>query len=384
MKLEGCSMVAQPKVTICVPVFNGVQFVTETLRSIARQTYPDMQVLISDDASTDGSVGLCRRFVEEHKYELLLQPQRRGWIENCNLLLAHARGDYVCIVPQDDVLGERYVEALASHLSSTPKCVQAFCDVRAFGTVPELHTQSSLVGSPFERLYRHMTQHFDGTAFRGLIRRDALDRAGGLLSNAFEGFAADVAWTAHLAWEGEIHRVQEVLYFKRFHRLSTHFPWFFWDQDTKIAAWTEHCAHLLGFAFERISSAAERWVILHAAVRRLIMANEQRGPYPEIRHLPFAHKVEMVDGLLARFESSLFTAGASHEERRRVSVLIVEALSAENLAAIFRTLHVPESARAPIADTGGAEPVVAPRTPANLYRFLLKKPPKLSMPDPDK
>jgi len=88
-------MAALPQVTICVPVWNGARFVAETLDSITRQTYPNLRVLVSDDASTDGSAELCRGIAERHGFELTVQPQRRGWVANCNFLLERAAGDFV-------------------------------------------------------------------------------------------------------------------------------------------------------------------------------------------------------------------------------------------------------------------------------------------------
>jgi GT2 family glycosyltransferase len=345
-------MDALPQVTICVPVWNGARFVAQTLDSITRQTYPNVRVLISDDASTDGSAELCKGIAEQLGFELVVQSERRGWVGNCNFLLERARGDFVCILPHDDLLDECYVEVLAAHLSETPACAQVFCDVQAFEATDRVLTQPSLVGSPFERVHQLMTRHFDGTAFRGLVRRAAVDRAGGLPANAFDGFAADIGWLARLALEGEIHRVPEILYRKRYHSKSTAYPWGFWAEDAKIAAWADHCGDLFGVALGLDLSPAERWLITHAAVSRLIMANEQRGPYPRIRRLPIARKAEMVEALLARSEPCFFAEGTSVEERRRVAARMVEALAARR-------------------------PVVAPRTPANILRFLLRKPLKL-------
>jgi hypothetical protein len=364
-------MAALPQVTVCVPVWNGARFVADALKSVARQTYPNLRVLISDDASTDGSAELCKGIAERHGFELIVQPERLGWIANCNFLLDRARSDFVCILPHDDLLDERYVEVLAAHLSATPACAQVFCDLRAFGSLNEVLAQSPLVGPPFERLYRVITRHFDGTAFRGLVRRSALDRAGGLPANAFDGFAADIGWLGRLALEGEIHRVPEVLYFKRFHQGSTHVAWFRLDEETKIAAWSDHCAHLLGVALALDLSAAERWLITHAAVRRLIMANDQRGPHPEIRRLPIVRKAELVEALLARFEAHYFVAGTPVADRRRVAVLIVEAVAAENAAALLQALETPVPEKAAAVAT--AHDLPAPRTPANLLRFLRKK-----------
>ena len=162
-------MATSPQVTICIPVYNGAEFVAQTLNSVARQTYRDARVIISDDASTDGSTELCRAIAQKHGFELIVQPQRRGWIENCNVLLERARGDFICIVPHDDVLDERYIEVLAAHLVATPACVQAFCDVRGFG----LHSRGEDAKLPCRSAVRAALPD-DHAAFR----RHTISRSG--------------------------------------------------------------------------------------------------------------------------------------------------------------------------------------------------------------
>jgi glycosyltransferase involved in cell wall biosynthesis len=121
-----------PQVTICVPVYNGQAHIRETLSSISRQSYRNLNVLISDDASTDGSVEICRPFAQDPRFSLTLQPARRGWVANANWLLQTAPGDFVCITPHDDILDERYVETLVECLRADPRAAMAFCDVHEF------------------------------------------------------------------------------------------------------------------------------------------------------------------------------------------------------------------------------------------------------------
>jgi hypothetical protein len=284
-------------VTICVPVYNGESVVADALSSIARQRYRDLTALISDDASEDRSAEICRRFSHDSRFRLSRQPTRRGWVENCNWLLARAGGDFVCIVPQDDVLDPGYIEALLDCLAGAPACTLAFSDIRAFGSVDRVLSRASIFGDPFERVYRFMTGHHDGTAFRGLVRRQALDVAGGLRGNRADDFAADLGWLARLARTGDLRRVDEVLYHKRMDPESVSMRWDRWDDETKIEAWCVHCAELLNVALDLDLTAAEQRLIVHATVRRLLMI-EPALPFPFIRALPTARKASMVVSVL--------------------------------------------------------------------------------------
>ena len=77
--------------------------------------------------------------------------------------------------------------------------------------------------------------------------------------------------------------------------------------------------------------------------------------------MPTARKVEMAEALLARFDRHFFAAGTSGDERQRVAALMVEALTAENVA--------------PMVGLEAAA-VSSPRTPGNLLRFLRRRPMK--------
>ena len=51
-----------PKVVIGLPVYNSERFLRETLESVAAQDHPNLEIVISDDASSDGTLDICRDF----------------------------------------------------------------------------------------------------------------------------------------------------------------------------------------------------------------------------------------------------------------------------------------------------------------------------------
>src|SRR5262245_52363242 len=141
-----------PKVTVCVPVCEGASFVAETLLSISQQTSEDFIVLVSDDASEDDSVEVCRVFTSDARFHLIQHSSRLGWVDHCNWLLARARTEYVCIVSHDDLLEPGYLASLRECLDASPTCSLAFCDLSGFGIDDGVLTQPTISGNPFERL----------------------------------------------------------------------------------------------------------------------------------------------------------------------------------------------------------------------------------------
>lgn len=294
------------RLTICVPVFNGARWVAESLTSIRRQSFADFAVLVSDDASTDGSAEICREFVSNSRFRLVVQPHRLGWAENCNWLVANANSQFLFIQCHDDVLEPNCIEALVEHISARPACSVAFPDLKAIGTEDHLLSQASISGSAFDRAYDMMAHHYNAVAFHGVIRTAAAGE--GLRLNSFDSFAADTTWLMRLACAGELHRVEHALIQKRFHPEMTHFQWTKWDEEKKIGAWCTHCCDILGEALRLDLPVRERSLLVFAALQRLLLTGADLGPYKFFRDLPRARKVEMVIEFLERMRDDL----ASH------------------------------------------------------------------------
>ena len=143
-----------PLVTACVPAYNAARFILATLESLEAQDYPNLEVMISDDASSDNTLEICRGFTEKlDQFSLVQQAHNQGWISNVNALLASARGEYVFILPHDDLIGPTYVSSLIQALEANPDAVLAFSDKKisfsdgdSIGRPPVIATYMELDG----------------------------------------------------------------------------------------------------------------------------------------------------------------------------------------------------------------------------------------------
>lgn len=104
-----------PLVCVCVPVYNGVQYIGKAIESILNQTYPNWKLVVIDNASTDGTVEQVQSY-KDPRISLLRNPTNRGFEYNWNRCLTEAAGDFFKLLPADDVLEprclERQVEAM--------------------------------------------------------------------------------------------------------------------------------------------------------------------------------------------------------------------------------------------------------------------------------
>jgi glycosyltransferase involved in cell wall biosynthesis len=91
------------KVSIGIPVYNGEPFIRETLDSLISQTFTNFELIISDNASTDGTEAICREYAAKDariRYER--QPKNFGGFSNFELVLAYAKSDYFMWIAGDD------------------------------------------------------------------------------------------------------------------------------------------------------------------------------------------------------------------------------------------------------------------------------------------
>lgn len=90
-------------VTIMIPTYNQAEFIAEAIASALAQTYPVLEVLVGDDASTDETPAIVARFLHDPRVRYVRQPRNLGRTANYRCLLhEHARGDYVVNLDGDD------------------------------------------------------------------------------------------------------------------------------------------------------------------------------------------------------------------------------------------------------------------------------------------
>ncbi|WP_017660950.1 glycosyltransferase [Baaleninema simplex] len=104
---------SQPLVSVCIPTYNGSRFLEEALASVEKQTYPNLEIIVADDGSTDETVELIESFRDKLETPLrLFRNSRLGMVRNWNFCLEMVTGKYIKFLFQDDVLSPRCIEAM--------------------------------------------------------------------------------------------------------------------------------------------------------------------------------------------------------------------------------------------------------------------------------
>ena len=132
-----------PLVSVPVVTYNSSKTVVETLDSIYNQTYPHLELIVSDDGSTDDTIQVCCDWIKAHKdrfvrTELLTVEKNTGISANLNRAEKACQGEWVKGIAGDDML---LPECIADFLEFTIKNPDAHCvfgKVKCFGGTREL------------------------------------------------------------------------------------------------------------------------------------------------------------------------------------------------------------------------------------------------------
>jgi glycosyltransferase involved in cell wall biosynthesis len=103
--------VSAPLVSIMVPVYNRCQLLADCLKSALAQTCRDLEVVVVDNASTDGTWDVCREFARaDRRVRIFRNPENIGPVRNWQRCFREAEGRYGKLLFSDDVLSSRYLE----------------------------------------------------------------------------------------------------------------------------------------------------------------------------------------------------------------------------------------------------------------------------------
>lgn len=114
-----------PLVSILVPAHNAAQWISETLRSALGQTHANLEVIVVDDGSSDGTVDVVRSFADDRPR--LIQQENKGACAARNRALAEARGDFIQYLDADDLLAPEKIELQLERLTHEPRGTVATC-----------------------------------------------------------------------------------------------------------------------------------------------------------------------------------------------------------------------------------------------------------------
>lgn len=111
--------------SIVIPTYNGAKFVEQALLSALRQTRAADEIIVSDDNSADDTLTICKKYAD--KIKIYRNPDGpSGFVNGWNHAIAHAQGEYISILHQDDLLEPTFLEEIEKALSIYPDVKHLF------------------------------------------------------------------------------------------------------------------------------------------------------------------------------------------------------------------------------------------------------------------
>ena len=111
---------ASPRVSIGMPVYNGADHVAKAIQAILSQTFEDFELVISDNASSDGTDQICRRYAAlDPRIRYCRNDHNLGAAANYNRVFELARAEYFKWAAHDDLYAPEYLERCVAELDSS-------------------------------------------------------------------------------------------------------------------------------------------------------------------------------------------------------------------------------------------------------------------------
>jgi len=239
-----------PRVSIGIPVYNGEKYLSKALDSILAQTFTDLEVIISDNASADKTEGISRSYTaKDSRVRYLRNDANKGAAYNFNRVFELSKGEYFKWAAHDDVIAPDLIE----------KCVRVLQDdgsvVLCHSRVKIINERGEETGESPVRLIKEGSQK-PNKRFGSIILSDrfcheifGLIRSGALKkTKLMENFiASDRVLRAKLSLLGRFYEVPQYLFFLRDH------------SERSVRAMPSH--HLRGAWFD--TSAKNKTVFPH-------------------------------------------------------------------------------------------------------------------------
>jgi len=130
LKIESNSTITSANseimVSLCIPTFNGSKFIRETIQSCISQTHKNVEIIVSDDQSSDDTILIIRSFNDD-RIVILPAHERSNPASNWNRSISAAKGQFIKILGQDDLLHPNCIENELSALLDSHKFSPSFC-----------------------------------------------------------------------------------------------------------------------------------------------------------------------------------------------------------------------------------------------------------------
>jgi glycosyltransferase involved in cell wall biosynthesis len=207
-----------PRLTVGLPVYNGENYLAEALDSLLGQTFEDFELIISDNASTDGTRDICLQYQnQDSRIRYVRQPRNIGLSPNANFLVGQARGELFKWAWHDDLYARELLRTCVAALDEHPEVVLAHSWTAMIDGTGKVTTA---IEYPLATASSHAPERFrsmlfdDGGDDDGAVIRTSVLRQTPLMNSYHH---ADRTTVTEIGLHGPFFHVKDWLYFRRDH-----------------------------------------------------------------------------------------------------------------------------------------------------------------------
>jgi glycosyltransferase involved in cell wall biosynthesis len=215
---------ASVRVSIGLPVYNGENYLAETLDSVSKQSFSDFELIVCDNASSDGTQAICEAAARnDPRIRYHRNATNVGAAGNYNLAFELARGEFFKWAAHDDLLAPDYLRSCVDAFEKAPQdvilCYPRTLLIDSQGQPIRQHDDKMdfREATPHKRVGRFARSWGMCNPVFGLMRRDVLARTG--LIRPY--ISSDIPLLAELSVLGKFWEIPEAHFHRRIHELSS-------------------------------------------------------------------------------------------------------------------------------------------------------------------
>ncbi|MCA0932654.1 glycosyltransferase [Lutimonas saemankumensis] len=217
----------EPLASVIVITYNSEKYVLETLESTKNQTYKNIELIISDDCSSDRTIDICESWLKKNKSHfrnsmILKSSENLGTVKNMNKGYQFASADWLKFIAGDDILLNNCIEDLVFYCKTHPSCEILFGKVNILSGKNIFPYQNLEISTATENDQKKLVYHGSGLPAPGcMLSKKILDRFNGFDESYF--LMEDVPFWIKVVNEGiKIHFSEDTVVNYRRHGSNVH------------------------------------------------------------------------------------------------------------------------------------------------------------------
>lgn len=214
--IKGNGQACVPLVSVCIPAYNNEDTIKETMDSVLRQTWTNLELVVVDDCSGDGTLAIVRAMAQEDSRIRVYENEHNlGMAGNWNRCLELCRGEYLKLLCADDLIHETLIAREVKLMEENPEALLVQTDTRfidIYGKTTGFYRRyykKGLVDGKKVCRFSLFTRDYLGAPLANLVRRSAYEACGGFDPSFV--YIIDYDFYMNIACTGKIYILHEPL-----------------------------------------------------------------------------------------------------------------------------------------------------------------------------